>query len=148
MSSLSWLKPATLAATVVVAGTLLAAAPVQAQDITVLRGSPPSRPAASVDCNNPYYSQYCQAYDAWYNQNYGQNQYYSTYDYGDAYPYYGYGLPVGVGLGFGFFHHDHDGRFHGGGFHAGNFHGGFHGGGFHGGGVHGGGGFHGGGGRR
>jgi hypothetical protein len=41
MSSLNWLKPATLAATVVVASILLVAAPVRAQDVTVLRGSPP-----------------------------------------------------------------------------------------------------------
>ena len=137
MSDLSWLKPTALAATVVVVGTLFMAAPTQAQDVTVLRGSPSSQPAASVDCNNPYYAQYCQAYDAWL------SQYYSTY--GDAYPYYGYGVPVGIGLGFGFIHHGdrfHEG-FHGG-FHEG-FHGGFHGGGFHGGGFHGGG-FHGGGG--
>ena len=126
MSLLNWVKPATLAATVVVAGSLLAAAPVQAQDVTVLRGAPP-QPAAAVDCNNLYYAQYCQAYNAWY------NQYYSAYDYGDTYPYYGYGLPVGAGLGFGFFHHDRD--FHGG-FRGGGFHGGFHGGGFHGGGGH------------
>ena len=142
MSALSWLKPATIAATVVVAGTLLAAAPVQAQGVTVLRGSPPPQPAASVDCNNPYYSQYCQSYNDWYNQYYGQNQNYSASDYGDTYPYYGYGLPVGVGLGFGF-RHDHDGRFHER-FHGGNFHEAFHAGGFHGGGFHGGG-FHGGG---
>src|ERR1700729_2289608 len=101
MSSLSWLKPATLAATAVVAGALLAATPVQAQDVTILRGSALSQPTAAVDCNNPDYSQYCQAYESWYNQYYGQNQYYSTYDYSDAYPYYGYGFPVGVGLGFG-----------------------------------------------
>lgn len=134
MSSLNWLKPATLAATVVVAGTLLAAVPARAQDVTVLRGSLPSQPAASVDCNSPYYSQYCQTDEAWYNQHYGENRYYySNYDYDDAYPYYGYGLPVR----FGFFHHDHDGRFHGGGFHAGNFRGGgFHGGGGFRGGVH------------
>jgi hypothetical protein len=92
MSVLSWLKPTTLAATVVVAGSLLAATSAQAQDVTVLRGTPP-QPAASVDCNNPYYAQYCQTYDAWY------NQYYSPYNYGDAYPYYEYGLPVGVGVG-------------------------------------------------
>ncbi len=96
----------TRAATVVVAGGLLAPAPVLAQ------GYP------YVDCNNPYYYQYCQAYNAWY------NQYYAPYSYGYADPYYGYGVPVGVGVGFGFFHH---------GFHRG-FNGGFHGGGFHGGG--------------
>jgi hypothetical protein len=128
MSILSWLRPITLAATVVVGSGLLA--PVQAQDVTVLRGTPP-QPAPTIDCNNPYYAQYCQAYDAWY------SQYYSANDYGDAYPYYGYGLPVGVGLGFGF---SHRGNFHGG------FHGGLHGGSFHGGGFHGGG--HGGGGHR
>jgi hypothetical protein len=79
----------------------------------------------SVDCNNPYYYQYCQDYDAW------NNQYYSPYGYGGAYPYYGYGF--------------HGGGFHGGGFHGGGFRGGdFRGGGFHGGGSRGGG-FHGGG---
>jgi hypothetical protein len=126
MSVLSWLKPTTLAATVVVAGSLLASASVQAQDVTVLRGTS-SQPPASIDCNNPYYAQYCQTYDAWY------NQYYSPDSYGDAYPYYGYGLPVGVGVGRGFFHH-------GGGFHGGVHGGAFHGGDFHGGGGHGGGG--------
>ena len=119
MSALSWLKPSTLAATVIVAGTLLATAPVRAQDVTVLRGPPPPQPAATVDCNNPYYAQYCQAYEAW------QSQYYSP-NYADTYPDYGYGLPVGVGLGFGFVH-------------GGNFHGGIHGGSFHGGSFHGGG---------
>jgi hypothetical protein len=129
MSALSWLKPATIAATVVVAGSLFVTTPVQAQDVTVLRGSPPPQPAASVDCINPYYSQYFQSYNAWYSQYYGQNQDYSTYDYGDTYPYYGYGLPVGVGLGF------HGGGFHQA-FHGGGFHQAFHGGGFHGGGFH------------
>jgi len=131
MSVLSWLKPATLVPAVFVAGGSLASAPVLAQDVTVLRGIPP-QPTTSIDCNSPYYAQYCQSYAAWY------NQYYSTYDYGDTYPYYGYGIPVGVGVGSGFFPH--------GGFHRG-FHGstlrgggGFHGGGFHGGGGHGGGG--------
>lgn len=90
-------------------------------------------PPSYVDCNNPYYAQYCRAYLSW------MNQYSENYNYGDAYPYYDYGYPIGVGVGLGFFGHrfDHGGRFHGG-FHGGGFHGG-HGGGFHGGG-HGGGG--------
>src|SRR4051812_17768785 len=87
MSTLNWLKPA-----VVVAGAFFATASVQAQDVTVLRGSPPQR-TASIDCNDPYYTQYCQAYDAW------SNQYYGTNDYGDSYPYYGYGVPTGIGAG-------------------------------------------------
>lgn len=94
-------------------------------------------PSSYIDCNNPYYTQYCQAYAAWY------NQYYGSYAYDYTNPYYGYGFydygyPVGVGFTFfdhGRFHHDFDHR----GFehHAGMFHEGFHGG-FHGGG-HGGG---------
>jgi hypothetical protein len=141
MSVLRWLTPAMLAATVIAAGSLLAPSPVQAQNVTVLQGSP-TQPSPSIDCNNPDYYQYCQANDVANNQNY------SPYDYEDAYPYYGYGFPVGVGVGHRFFHRGgfHDGfrRFHGG-FHRGGFRGGgFHGGGFHGGGFHGGG-FHGGG---
>lgn len=100
--------------------------------------------APRIDCNNPYYAQYCQAYAAWL------NRYYAPYDYGyaepyDDYGYYDYGYPVDVGFGVGFFrgHRFHD--FHHAFFHGGRFHGGFHGGGFHGGGFHGGG-FHGGGG--
>jgi hypothetical protein len=105
---------------------------------------------ADVDCNDPYYTQYCQAYAAWLAQYYAQ-----AYGYGYGYPYdywgYGFGYPD-VALGFGVFHghrfhnfhrfafaHGFHGGFHGGGFHG--FHGaGFHGGGFHGGGSHGGGG--------
>jgi hypothetical protein len=145
MSVSSWLKPATLAATVIVAAGLLASAPVQAQAVTVLRGSPPQS-SSPIDCSNPYYDQYCQANDA------GNNQNYSSYGYGDDYPYYGYGFPVGFGDGRGFFRRGgfhggfHRGGFHGG-FHRGGFHGGFHRGGFHGGGFHGGG-FQGGGGHR
>ena len=132
----------------------------------ILRGTPivpaaPSYPAqgygypADVDCNNPYYASYCQAYAAWL------NQYYASYDYGYGYGYpYGnwyYGYPVDVAFGFGFFrghrfHNFHHFAFtHGfhGGFRGGGFHRGFHGGGFRGGGFHGngfhGGGFHGGG---
>ena len=82
----SWLKPATLAAMVIVAAGLLASAPVQAQAVTVLRGSPPQS-SSPIDCSNPYYDQYCQANDA------GNNQNYSSYGYGDDYPYYGYGYP-------------------------------------------------------
>jgi hypothetical protein len=147
MSVFSWLKPATLATTVIVAGSLLASAPVQAQAVTVLRGSPP-QPSSPIDCSNPYYSQYCQVNNA------GNDQNYSSYGYGDDYPYYGYGFPVGLGAGRGFFHRGgFHGGFHGGFrhrffFHRGGFRGGgFHGGGFHGGGFHGGG-FHGGGGHR
>ena len=126
MSILSWLKPAALAVTVIVGGSLLASPPVHAQAVTVLRGSPP-QPSSPVDCSNPYYYQNCQANDA------GNNQNYSSYGYGDDYPYYGYGFPIGLGVGRGFFHR---GGFHGG-FHRGGFHGGgFHGGGFHGGGGH------------
>ena len=93
------------------------------------QASPPqgyTYPAASIDCNNPYYTRYCQEYYAWYNQYYGQ------YYYGDSYPYYDYGYPVAIGLGFGFFlhrHFDHDRFMHHGSFHGGGFHGGFHGGG-------------------
>ena len=78
-----------------------------------------------IDCNNPYYAQYCQEYYAPY----------SYYDY--SLPYYVYGVPVGFG--FRFFHHRdfHHGGFRrgfpGGGFHHAGFHGGFHGGGGHGG---------------
>jgi hypothetical protein len=68
MSTLSWLKPITLAATVVVVGALLVAAPVRAQDVTVLRGSPPAQPTATIDCNDPYYAQYCRTYETWQNQ--------------------------------------------------------------------------------
>lgn len=70
MSVLRWFKRATLAATIVVAGSLLAPAPVQAQGTTVLRGSP-SQPSSSVDCGNPYNYQYCQAQDT------SSNPYYS-----------------------------------------------------------------------
>jgi uncharacterized membrane protein YgcG len=118
------------------AATLIAAdsapAPVQAQGYSY------------IDCNNPYYWQYCQEY---YDRD---NEYYAPYIYYDySFPYYAYGVPVGVGFGFRFFHHHdfHHGGFHrgfhGGGFHGdfpgGRFHGGFRGGGFHsGGGGHGG----------
>ena len=129
MSVLSLLKPATLAVTVVAAGSLLGTAPVQAQ-VTVLRGSP-SLPTP------PYFS----------NQNNNQDNRSSTYSpssYDDNYPYYGGDFPLGVGdLGHGF----HRGDFPHRGFPTGGFHAGFHGGGFHGGGF-GGGGFHGGGGHR
>src|ERR1700682_2975311 len=140
MSVLSWLKPATLAVTVVAAGSLLAPAPVQAQ-VTILRGSP-SQPLQPFVQDNTQDN---------------QSSNYSPSGYGDDYPYYGDDFPWGgggVGRGFhrGGFHDSgfhgrgfHSGGFHGGGFHAGGFHGGgFHGGGFHGGGFHGGG-FHGGG---
>jgi hypothetical protein len=127
----SWLKPATLAATVVAAGTLLAPAPVQAQEVTVLRGSPslPSPPYPSNQDN--------------------QSSNYSPSSYDDNYPYYGDDFPLGVGDGRGFrrgdfFHRGFRGGFlHRGfhaGFHGGGFHAGFHGRGFSGGGLHGGGG--------
>ena len=102
--SFQWF-PALAGAQQPAAATFIAAdsapAPVQAQDYSY------------IDCNNPYYWQYCQ----------------------EPYGYYAYGIPVG--LGFRFFHrHDfHRGlhrAFHGGGFHAGlrgtGFHGGGHGG--------------------
>jgi hypothetical protein len=140
MSVLSWLKPATLAVTVVAAGSLLAPAPVQAQ-VTVLRGSPslPSPPYSSNQDNNQD----------------NQSSTYSPSSYDDTYPYYGDDFPLGVGdLGRGFhrgdsLHRGFHGGFHRGdfihrGFRTGGFHAGFHGGGFHGGGFHGGG-FHGGG---
>lgn len=129
---------------------------------TVLYGQPAYSPQANpypadVDCNNPYYTQYCQAYAAWLAQYYA---YYNPgYSYG--YPYddwgYGYGYPFDVALGIGVFNGHRFHNFHhfafvhgfrGPAFHGGfqgGFHGGFHGGGFHGGGFHGGG-FHGGGG--
>jgi hypothetical protein len=128
--TLSWLRPTTLAATVIAAGSFLAPLPVHAQDVTVLRGSPsrpsPSQPYASVDCNNPDDYQYCQD---------NQSSNYSPSSYGDDYPYYGDDFPVGAGgrrfSRRGGFHGKSNGTFQGGGFHAG-----FHGGGFQGGGGH------------
>src|SRR3984893_9407434 len=144
--TLSWLRPTTLAATFIAAGSFLAPLPVHAQDVTVLRGAPsrpsPSQPYASVDCNNPDDYQYCQD---------NQSSNYSPPSYGDDYPYYGDGFPVGGG-GPRFSHRgSFHGGFHGGGFQGGGFSGGgFQGGGFQGGGFHAGGfsggGFHGGGG--
>jgi hypothetical protein len=134
MSVLSWLKPATLAVTLVAAGSLLAPAPVQAQ-VTVLRGSPSQPLQPSVQDNTRD----------------NQSSNYSASGY-DDYPYYGDDFPWGVGgVGRGFhrggfrsgdfFHRGFHAGFHGGGFHGRAFHGGgFHGGGFHGGGFHGGGG--------
>jgi hypothetical protein len=125
--------PATLAATVVAAGSLLAPAPLHAQEVTILRGSaPPREPYAPVQDDN-------------------QSSNYSPSGYGDAYPYYGDDLPLGIGRGFhDRFHRRFNAGFHGrafrGGFHRG-FSGAFHGGSFHGGGSSGGG-FHGGGGHR
>jgi hypothetical protein len=80
MSVLSWLKPATLAVTVVAAGSLLAPAPVQAQ-VTVLRGSPSQPLQPSVQDNNQD----------------NQSSNYSTSGYGDDYPYYGDDFPWGGG---------------------------------------------------
>jgi len=137
MPALAWLKPATLAAAVVAVGCLLAPAPLQAQEVTVLRGSPspPSPPYFSVPGNNP------------------DNQFstYSPSGYDDSYPYYGDDFPLGVGdLGNRFHRGDFRHRgFHAGfrrggfahrGFRTGGLHAGFHGGGFHGAGFHGGGG--------
>ena len=157
MAVRSWLKPATLAVMVAAVGSLAAPVPVQAQDVTVLRGSQPQS-APSIDCSNPYYYQYCQAGDAGNGQNYSPYGYDSGYPYYDSgFPHYGYGS-LGVGVGHRFFNRRgfHGGGFnrgfrgigiqggfrggvHGGGFHGGGFHGGgFHGGGFHGGGFHGG----------
>jgi|HubBroStandDraft_4_1064222.scaffolds.fasta_scaffold00305_8 hypothetical protein len=145
MSVLRWLKPAMLAATVVTAGSLSAAAAAQAQDVTVLRGSParPSQPYSSIDCNNPYYAQYCQD---------NQSIDYSPLGYDDNYPDYWGDFPFGFGDGRGF-HRGFRAGFHRGGFHRGGFNrAGFHRGGFHPGGFHpggfSGGGFHGGGGHR
>jgi len=117
MSALDWLKPA-----VVVAGAFFATAPAQAQDVTVLRGSPP-RPTASIDCNDPYYAQYCPSSGA------SSAPYDGVYHYGGSYPYYSYAVPVGVRHRF----HLHRGGnshnrlsragFHGGGFSGGGFHG-------------------------
>src|SRR3981189_1806242 len=114
----SWLRPATLAATVVAAAILLAPAPVQAQEVTVLRGSPslPWPPYSSNQDN--------------------QSSNYSPSGYDDNYPYYGDDFPLGVGDGSGFRRGDFRHR----GFHAGfrrgdflhrGFHAGFHGRGFH-----------------
>src|SRR5438477_821893 len=109
-----------LAVTIVAASSLPATA--QAQETTVLRGSP-SRPYPSVDCSNPYYSRYCQD-----NQSSGD----SPEGYASDYPYYGDSFPVVVGVRRRFFHH------HGGGFHSNVHRGGFRSGVFHGGGSHGG----------
>lgn len=95
-----WLQHTVIAAALLAAGGLLAPAPVQAQ------GYP------YIDCNNPYYYQYCQDYAAWY------NQYYAPHSYAYANPYYAYGVPLGVGAGFGFFHH----RFHRRGVHSSSLH--------------------------
>jgi hypothetical protein len=142
MSVLSWLKSAALAATLVAAGSLLAPMPVNAQEVTVLRGSPSRLPPPQPFPSQPYAADQSSDYSP------------STYD--DDYPYYGDGFPVGDGFGRRFphrggfrggtFHRGFRTGFHGGGFHGG-FRGGFHGAGFHGGGFHGGG-FHGGGGHR
>jgi hypothetical protein len=134
MSFLSRLKPAMLAATVVATASLLTLPPVQAQEVTVLRGSPaqPLPPYSSVQDNNQD----------------NQSSSYSPSSYDDGYPYYGDDFPAGIGDGRGFrggfhrgdfFHRGfRGGGFHGGGFHGRGFHAGFHGGGFHGG-FHGGG---------
>src|SRR3954467_1970933 len=126
MSIRCWLNSVAVPVMLLVAGGLFASA--RAQDYP------------SVDCNNPYYYQYCQQYYAWYQAYYSwYQQGYAPYIYDQPYPYYDYGVPVGVGvgvgLGFGFRHH---GFRHGGGFHGGFHRGG--GGGGHSGGGHGGGG--------
>jgi hypothetical protein len=135
MSVRSRLKLAMLAAMVVAAGSVSASAPVQAQEVMVLRGSPPRPLPPSF------------VYD---NSQDNQSGNYSPSSYDDAYPYYGDGFPVGGdGRGFhrGFRRGDLFHRGFRGGLHAGFRGGGFHGGGFHGGGFSGGG-FHGGGGHR
>src|SRR4051812_34712230 len=112
MSIRCWLNSVAVPVMLLVAGGLFASARAQ--------GYP------SVDCNNPYYYQYCQknyawcqAYFSWYQQSN------SPYIYDYSYPYYDYGVPVGVGIGVGLgLGFRHDGFRHGGG-----FHGGFHGGG-------------------
>src|SRR5580704_13348403 len=104
---------------VVAAGSVLASAPVQAQEVTVLRGSPP-RPSP------PYPSIYDNSQD-------NQSGNYSPSGYDDSYPYYGDGFPLGVGDGRGFRGGFHRGNLFHRGFHRGGFHAGFHGGGFHGG---------------
>jgi len=124
MSVFNWLRPAALAATIIAASNLLAPAPVQAQGITVLRGSTPQR-YSPIDCNNPDYARYCQD---------NQPSSYSAYSDENDYPYYGDDFPLAVGVGHRFVHRGsfHDGRVRGGVFHGGGFHGvGFHGGGGH-----------------
>ena len=134
MSVLSWLKPAALAVAVVAAGSLLAPAPVQAQEVTVLRGSLP-QPLPPF----PPYS------DPQNNSQDDQSANYSASNYDDPYSYYGdYGDGFPVAAGFGRFLHR---GVHARGFTHGGFRGGLHASGFHGGGFHGGG-FHGGGGHR
>src|SRR4051794_23361851 len=125
MSIRCCLKSSAIAVLLLVAGSVFASAPVGAQ------GYP------SIDCNNPYYYQYCQQYYAWYQAYYSwYQQSHSPYIYDYSYPYYDYGVPIGVGVGVGLgFGSRHHGFRHGGG-----FHGGFHGGGGGHGGGHGGGG--------
>jgi hypothetical protein len=126
VSVFSWLRPAMLVATVVVASSLLAPAPLRAQEVTILRGSPaqPREPYAPVPDDN-------------------QSSNYSPSGYGGDYPYYGDDFPVGIGRGFhGRFDRGFHRRFRRGlntGFHGGASHGGFQrgfSGGFHGGGGH------------
>jgi hypothetical protein len=134
MSVLSWLKPAALAVAVVAAGSLLVPAPVQAQEVTVLRGSlPQPLPPYSYLQNNSQDDQ---------SANYSASGYDDPYSYyGD----YGDGFPVGAGFGRflhrgvharGFTHGGFHGGLHASGFRGGGFRGGFHGGGLHGGGGH------------
>jgi hypothetical protein len=55
MSALSRISPAALSAIFILVSGLLMSAPAKAQVYPY------------VDCNNPNYYQYCQAYYAWYN---------------------------------------------------------------------------------
>src|SRR5579872_3558787 len=115
MSALKPLKLATLMAAVALAGALLPVLPVDAQEVTILRGSRPAEPTPSIDCSNPDYAQYCQGYGS------SQEQYPSTPDYTDAYPYFD-----GAGVVSGFVHHRGNFRqaSRGGELHARSFHGG------------------------
>jgi hypothetical protein len=100
----------------------LAAPPVAAPQ----PGSPNS---AYIDCRNPYYAQYCQAYAAWLNQYYAGSNYGYPYGYGYGYD-YGYPDYYPADIGFGFFGGRFNNFHHGGGFRGGSFRGGgFHGGG-------------------
>jgi hypothetical protein len=75
MSVLSWLRPAALAVAVVAAGSLSTLAPVQAQEVTVLRGSLPQPlpPYSYLQNNSPD----------------DQSANYSASGYDDPYSYYG-----------------------------------------------------------
>jgi len=120
------MKRRTIAAAVV-AAALAVAAPARAQSADALSTAELATYPAEIDCNNPYYAQYCMAYANWL------AQYYPAYVYGYGYGWYGYPA-VDVAFGFGFFgghrfvNFHHFAFAHGIGF-RGRFHGGFHGGG-------------------